>query len=185
MKLDNQELLALAKSRPIVVGSVLWIAVLLIAVYFRSDAAADIKSKLEQAEKREELIVKNLKYASQLESQLLQLKAANAYFEKAALKHTDIANNQKFFYQLETESAIKLIDLRQSPPPALAKGASPNFYTPISFSLSIQGEYENIIGFLKRLEVSPSMAKLNHVAINGPQEGIHSVDINLNLLGLR
>lgn len=176
---------ALVKRHPVPIWCAGLSLVLLLAMYFRMGSLDEVQAKLDEREKVLSKLVNNVKFSAQLESQLAALSAANEVFNTGALRVSELARNQQLFYKLEVESGVKLIDIRQVPLPALAKGAAPTVYVPITFSVSILGDYAQIMKFLKLLEKGAAVSRLTSATIGQPLEGGQTVTINVELLGLR
>jgi hypothetical protein len=185
MSLDNKALNELLKRHPVPIGCAGLTLLLLLVLYFRFGGLAEVQASLEDREKALSKLVDNVKFSAQLDSQLAALEQANEVLQAGALRAGELARNQQLFYRLEADSGVKLLDIRQLPLPLTVKGASPTVYVPITFSLSMVGEYDQIMKFLKNLERGSTISRLVAATIGQPMEGGQTVSITVELLGLR
>ncbi len=185
MSLDSKAVTDLFKRQPVPVCSLSLIFILLVVLYFRFGSLAEVQAKLEESEKTLSKLVDNVKFSAQLDTQLADLEQANGVIQAGALREGELARNQQLFYRLEADSGVKLLDIRQQPIPKLVKGAAPTVYVPITFSLSIVGEYAQIMKFLKNLEKGDTVSRLVAATIGPPMEGGQTVSLTVELLGIR
>ena len=98
--------------------------------------------------------------------------------EARLIRASDIGINQQYFYRLETESGVKLVDLRQG-----ARGTPKGGTVPISFTVSAQGDYAQVLAFLRALENGAHFCRVQSGSCSGPRKGPVTVALNLELLG--
>ena len=186
MSLETKDVVNGIKRRPVLSTCVVLSVVLGALLYFRMGVPAEIQAKLEEREKELVRVSNNVKFSAQLEAQLQALKTVNTAIEGGALRPAELARNQQLFFQLEAESGVKLLDLRQQTSASAAKAANPAaIYSTIVFSLSIQGEYAQLLDFLKRLERSATLSRVRSASMGQAVEGIQSISLTVELLGLR
>ena len=121
--ITNQQLLAAVKAQPIGFGCGALAVVLGLAIYFRGGLLPEAEGLLDQNATLGERIDANLKNGVQLTEQLAAITAARKQIEARLVRPDELAKNQQFFYKLEAETGIKLIDLRQNQVPAAKPGA--------------------------------------------------------------
>lgn len=191
-----EDLVGGIKRRPFLSVCGALVVALALVLYFRAGRPAELRARLDEREKEFSRLNNNVKFSAQLDTQLTALREANALIEAGALRPGELAGNQRLFLRLEAESGAKLVDLRQlavSPPAsapakAPAKGATApvaGVYASIPFSVTIQGEYPQLMDFLKRLEHGPTLSRLTSAQISQPAEGGRSISITAELLGFR
>lgn len=187
MSLETKDLVGGIKRRPLLSICGALVVGLALLVYLRAGAPAELQARLDEREKEFSRLNNNVKFSAQLDSQLAALRKANAAVEAGALRVDELASNQRLFLRLEAESGVKLVDLRQLPMPAPVKGApaATTIYTAIPFSVTIQGDYPQLMDFLKRLEQGPTLSRVNSASIAQPTDGAQSVSITAELLGFR
>jgi hypothetical protein len=185
MSLDAKQLLQACKRRPILPVCCLLSLVLLVTLYFIKDKPAELQAELEQKEKVLTQLTNNIKFAVGLDSHLSDLTRANAALQAAALIPTELALNQQFFYELEATTGVKLLDLGQQPIGAPPKGAAPSPYVRLIFGLTAQGEYPQLMLFLRYLENSPTLCRITTASIGQVISGPQTINLSVELLGIR
>jgi hypothetical protein len=186
MSLETKDIAAAFKRRPLLFVCGALCLALALCLYFRAGVPSELETRLAEREKELKRLTNNVKFAAQLEAQLQTLRRANEVVSAGALRPAELARNQQLFFRLEAESGVKLADIRQLAPPAAAKGApAPVAYVPVSFSLTILGDYEQIIGFFLRLDHAAVLSRVTSASISRPEDGVQSLSLNVDLLGLR
>lgn len=186
MSLDAKDIAAALKRRPLLFTCGALCLALGLSLYFRSGVPAELETRLAEREKEMKRLSNNVKFSAQLESQLQALRRANEVVAAGALRPAELARNQQLFYRLEAESGVKLVDIRQLAPPPPAKGApAPVAYVSVPFSLTIRGDYEQIVEFLYRLDHGPALSRVTSASIARPEDGAQSLSLTVDLLGLR
>jgi len=185
MSIETKDVAAAFKRRPLLFVCGGLSLALALSVYFRLGVSDELETKLAEREKVLLRLSNNTKFSAQLDGQLEALRKANATIAEGALRPGELARNQQFFFRLEAETGVKLLDLRQlqSPPPA--KGAPATTYAAIPFSLTIKGDYAQIIQFLQRLDREPTLARVTSGAISRPTDGAQTLSFGVELLGFR
>lgn len=184
MSIETKDLVAACKRRPVVFICGAVIVVLGLLLYFRMDTLSAREEQLAEREKELLRLTNNVKFAAQLDAQLQQMRAANATIEAGALRPGELARNQQVFLRLEEETGVKLLDLRPSPVVVPAKNG-PKTYVGIPFSLTIQGEYPQLLDFLQRLDRGPTLARVTSASLARPDEGAQTLNLGVELLGFR
>jgi hypothetical protein len=162
--MTGADLLALIKKQPIATACALVCVLCGIAFYFRMDAIDEARTAFEAKEKESRAIAQNARHTNGLAEQVAEMQAAGKAIESRLLRAGDLANNLQVFYRLENETGVKLIDARQNPPSA-RQGAPKTLYVPVSFSVTMQGNYTQIWSFMRRLETGPHFARFERVAV--------------------
>ncbi len=161
------------------------VVVLLVALYLRSDEP----SRLETALTDRTAVLKKLKFnianSAQLDEHVAGLAAVNQGIAASALRVGDLAQNLKLFYELEAKTGVKLIDVRPVGVPPAPKGTAPGSYVPIPFAVTIEGNYEQLLNFVKRLEGGRELCRLNQATIFAGEEDSQRLSINIDVLGVR
>lgn len=186
MSLETKDIVAAFKRRPLLFTCGAVCLVLGLSLYFRAGVPAELETRLAEREKELKRLSNNVKFSAQLDAQLQTLRRANEVVQAGALRPAELARNQQLFYRLEAESGGKLADIRQLTPPAPAKGApAPVAYVPVPFSLTLRGDYEQIIGFLHRLDHGAALSRVTSASLGRPEDGAQSLTLTVDLLGLR
>lgn len=184
MSLSNEQVVEFLKKNPISVSCAVLSLLLLGAHYYRSDFAAAAATELEQKTAEAERLDRNLKNAAQLKEHLDALIAAGKEATSRLINAENLPANNQYFYKLESETGVKLVgDPRQS---ATTKRDAKAAFLPTAFALSVQGEYAQILTFLRHLESGPAYCRVLSATCNGAagERGQQLVlSLNLELLG--
>lgn len=182
--MTSADLVALLKKHPIGFGCALLTIVCGVILYLRSGNIAAGQADLEAKSAEAAKMAANIRNSANLSEQLAEIQAHTKELEGRLLKTGQLAVNMQYFYKLETENEVKLIDLR---PGALPKNVkSP--YIGIPFSVSVQGSYSQVMNFLGRLQNGRHFCRINtanftKAASSGANSNLVSLSINLELLG--
>jgi hypothetical protein len=149
MAISNEQLLALLKKNPLVTGVVVLSVLLAGAIYYRSDATPEANAALESRSAEGRRLSENIKNSAQLGEHLAALTEANKEINNRLVRVGQLANNLQYFYRLEADTGIKLVDLRQAAPPRTIPSTGK---FPVGFTVSVQGPYPQVFDFLRRLE---------------------------------
>ncbi|HRI81275.1 MAG TPA: hypothetical protein PLF88_02480 [Opitutaceae bacterium] len=149
MAISNEQLLALLKKNPLVTGVVVLSLLLVGAIYFRLDAMPEANAALEAKSAEGRRLAENIKNSAQLTEQLAAVTEANKEITSRLVRVGQLANNLQYFYRLEADTGIKLLDLRQVTQSRAPANAAK---FPVTFSVSVQGSYPQVFDFLRRLE---------------------------------
>ena len=185
MSLETKDVVNGIKKQPVASACGFVFFVLLIALYFRFGALAEAEAVLEQRTKTFRELKNNVSYSAQLDDHVKQLSAANQRIDASALRAAALAQNQQIFYLLEAQTGVKIVDIRQQAVPPPAKGAPATGYIPIDFSLNVEGGYEQVLLFMKRVERSPSINRLAGATMSVKETGVATVSMNVAMLGIR
>jgi hypothetical protein len=147
--MTSEQLVVFVKKRPLSVACAVVSIALLLSHYFRGGLISEAEAQLAEKSTQGERYASNIKNAAQLEEDLNQLTTATKEIDSRALRVNQLGINSQYFYKIEGESGVKLVDFRQTTQTA-AKGKGA--FTPIGFSVSVQGDLPQVLHFLRLLE---------------------------------
>ena len=159
--MTGADLLALIKKHPIAFACGVVCLLCAVAFYFRKDAIDEARAEFETKDKEAKAVSQNARHTSGLAEQVAEMQAAGKVIESRLVRATDLGNNLGFFYLLEKETGVKLIDARQNPLPVTKPNAPKTLYVPVSFSVTLQGTYAQVWSFIRRIETGPHFARLD------------------------
>jgi hypothetical protein len=185
--MTGEELIAFIRKNLIAVICVVVTVAIGFTIYYRSDALPDAEKVLADKTKEGELLAANIEDSNQLKEQHAAMVDANQVISDRMIQVGQLADNLQYFYRLESETGIKILDLRQNawnPPP---KGAPKTFFTPVGFQVNVQGDYPKLLDLLRRLEtgehycriISSDFKPVNTDTRGGPL----TLTLSLELLG--
>jgi hypothetical protein len=182
------DLLANFKKQPI--GSVCGALAIILAglLYFRNDLIAENQASAEAKAAEAAQILSNTRHAEGLAKQVEQMQAFGK--DTRLIRAGQLGINLQYFYKLEAENQVKLLDVRQGLPPKVSKG----LYLGIPYNLSVQGSFKQVVSFLQHLENGPhfcrfitaTYSKAASAGVDAPSGAAGGVTLNLTLelLGL-
>ncbi len=187
-----QSLSVYLKKYPLAIGCGTLSAVLIAGLFFRSSRAGDLAAQLKQKEQDGQRILDNVRDGTNLAEQYDALAAAVRGLESRLVRGSERAGNQQYFYQLESETGVKEISLQPAATgPADRRRAPKTLYTGVGFSISVQGEYRQILSFIGRLESGPHFYRLVRGSVihgkagsSGRGADALTLTLTLELLGL-
>ncbi len=185
MAIETKTVVAAFKRQPIPFSCGIIVVLLLLLAYFRMGVVDEREAALAEAEKVLSKLTNNITYSAQLDQHLNELRAVNDGFATAALKQGDIARNQQFFYRIESASGVRILELRSQPVPAPAKGAPVTFYQPLTYSLSVAGDYEKLLTFLLHLERGSTLGRVLSATLVYVDGSEQTLNLNVEMLGLK
>ena len=176
--MSTSELVSLMKKNPVFVTCAVLSVGLAVAIYFRSDAIARANAQLDEKTAQEQRFSHNIANSAQLKEQVEAMTTATKGIEARMISASDIGINQQFFYKLESDTGVKLTELRQGRP-----GPTTGAYQPIPFTVSLKGDFPSVMNFLRSLEDGTHYCRILTASCTGGRTGPVVVTINLELLG--
>jgi hypothetical protein len=175
------------KRFPLGVGCGLVAAVMLGGFYFRSDRADEASAQLKQFEEDGRKIDGAIGNAASLPEQYTALGADTRQLEARLLNGTEHAHNQRYFYQLEADTGVKEISLESNSSPPNSMKGDKHYYGGIAYSVTVEGDYRQILDFVGRLESGQYFYRLSSASVSRRGDRISSkisLTLNIELLGL-
>lgn len=191
--MTSAELVTQIKKQPVGFLCGLVVVTCLAWSYYRGDEIglrqADYDAKAAEAAK----VSTNVRNGEKLSLHVEEITALAKEVNGRLLRVSQLAVNLQYFYKLEAETQVKLIDVRQG---QLAKAANAKAatFSPIPFTVSLQGSFPQVMKFVQRLEAGPYFCRFNNISFNkvegqgaesdtGAIVGAMNVTMNLELLG--
>jgi len=191
--MTSSDIFALIKKQPI--GFTCGVISLICAglLYLRSDKIDEYKSDYETKSAEAAKILTNVRNSEKLSAQVGEIQALSKELDSRLLRASQLAVNLQYFYKLEAETEVKLIDVKQN---GLPKGGR-TLYAGIPFNVSVQGSFKQVMAFLQKLENGPHFCRfiaVNYAKSSGPSEGTRpaggadlsglTITLSLELLGV-
>lgn len=154
-----------------------------VLLYLRSGNISEGQAELDARSAEAAAMVANIRNSSALTEQVAEIQGYAKDFEGRLMKAGQLAVNLQYFYKLETENEVKLVDVRQIP---LSKNTKAN-YVGVPFNVTIQGSYVHVMNFLNRLQHGRHFCRINTANFSKvSSEGAGSLinlAMNLEILG--
>lgn len=182
--MSAQKFIALIKRRPLCSVCVALSLVLAVGIYLRGGALPDLQATYQADSAEGEKIFANKTNAAMLPDQLAALKADDQSIAARLVHGDDLATNLQYFYRLEAETGVKLVDLRQLSLSPRRKGVPKTAYTGVGFAVTVQGDYRQLLVFLRKLETGVYFCRINAATCNradGDRGTGDQITLNLNL----
>ena len=167
-----------------------------LGVYFvREGQIKRLSADFDDLSIRRTRMLKNFKYAAGLTEDLASAKSMLKETENRLFHPGDLAGNQRYFYQLESATHVKLQNLQQiieqpngsKRDKMAAKRAAKSKYQEITYEMNVTGTYEEVVGFLRHLEGGSAFYRIEGFTIGpirGPEtEAAVGMRIGLKILG--
>jgi len=184
--MTSADLTAILKKHPLGVACALVAIACGVVIYMR---AGDIPASQAENEARSAEAAKmatNIRNSANLAEQVTEIQAMRKDFESRLMKAGQLAVNLQYFYKLETETEVKLVDVRQG---ALGRSKSQSPYTGVPFSVTVEGTYAQVVNFLGRVQNGRHFCRVTSAAFtkasgsNVPGAADMTLSLNLEILG--
>jgi len=182
MSLDNQAVFSALKKYPLLATCCVISLGLALTLYFRSALSSEQKANLDKYALEAKGLQANVVNSTHLTEQLNFLIQANNAAQARTLSAEGVADKLQYFYRLESETGIRYLDLRAGSKVVVNK-KSPSTYVPLNYILSVEGEFGQIINFLRNLEQGPYFTRITSASSSG-SGGIVKISLNLDILGV-
>ena len=188
MSISNEQVVTFIKKNPIGVGCGVLSLLMAATIYFRSGNLPAAQDVLDQKSNEADRHAINVRYAAQLKEQLDALNTADHAIEARLVRAAQLATNTQYFYRLENDTGVKLLNISQTTTTAQAAKAGKSSFVPIAFSLTAQGSYLQLLDLLHRLENGVHYCRIlsaNTVKVGTGDTDLLTLTLNLELLGQR
>jgi Tfp pilus assembly protein PilO len=157
--MTSDELLATIKKQPIGVSCGVICLILAGLLYVRGGKISEYQVEFAAKSAEATKILANVRNADKLAAQVAEIQALSKEMDSRMVRAGQLAVNLQYFYKLEAETEVKLLDVRQGNLPKVGK----SLYAGIPFSVSVQGSFKQVISFLQKLENGPYFCRFSTV----------------------
>lgn len=188
--MTSAELITTIKKQPIgfACGAICLICAVLL--YVRSDKISESQAELDAKSGESARILANVSNSKNLPEHVAEIQVLAKELDGRLIRAGQLAVNLQYFYKLEADTGIKLLDVHQNNPPKGARAKS--LFIGVPYSLSIQGSYKQVLTFLHRLEDGSRFCHFSSVSFNkssgssvaGAGAENMTLSLNIELLGL-
>ena len=153
-------------------------------LYFSSDTVDTTKQQLDEITQQSEAMVSNVRNSAGLAQQAEAIQQATKQLESRLVKANQLATNLQYFYRLESDTGVKLTDVRQN---QVGRPGS-SLFIGIPYAVTFQGNFKQVMEFLQRVESGKHFAKYSSISLSktvGTENagGLLSVSMSIELLG--
>lgn len=164
--MTGADLLALVKKQPIAFLCGLIVIASGAALFLRADTVQEAQTEFQNKDQEATKTETNARNTAGLAETTAEMREAGKQFDARLLRASQLANNLQFFYRLEADTGVKLLDVRQNAIPAAKPGVPRGTYVGIPFSASVQGSYAQVYDFIRRVEGGPHFLRVNQLTLS-------------------
>lgn len=153
-----QQLINGVKRAPFLVICIVIFVALCVADYFLWERQKTIVSRHEEVRRSGESMFSALSSHSRMVGELNTIQEALKQIDDNLIVEGDLAENQGYFFQLETLSRVHLTQLNQ----LSSQPSEDRPYKAVPFSMRATGTYSQLINFLRELESGPRQLRIRN-----------------------
>lgn len=184
MSLTGADIAAGFKKKPLLFICGALCVVMLALTYFRMGAVDDLQGILDQNTREAGVLKINITNSTLLDEQIAALKGFDEKVDSKLINPANLALNLQYFYRIENETSTKLLELRQNRPDGTGKSKA---YVSVPYVVSVQGNFSQLIDFMRHLESAPFFCRMNSASMNvraaDGRADLLSLSLTLQLLG--
>jgi Tfp pilus assembly protein PilO len=188
--MNAPDLIASFKKQPVGFACALLCVVLGALLYFRGAKVTESQATYTAKSAEAANIIANVRNSENLPKQVTEIQALAKDMDSRLIRPGQLAVNLQYFYKLEAENEVKLLDIRQGTPPKTSKSA----YVGIPYAVSIQGSFKQVVAFINKLQSGQHFCHFSSVTFSkatgsstdssGAVAENMTINLNLELLGL-
>jgi Tfp pilus assembly protein PilO len=181
-------LITLIKKQPIGFSCGLLCLVIAVLLYFRSSKIDESQAEYDAKSAERTQILANVRNSEHLTEQVVEMQGYAKEMESRLIHAGQLAVNLQYFYKLEAENEVKLMDVRQG---TFTRGPK-TLNVGVPYNVTVQGSYKHVLAFLQRLESGAHFCSFKTVNFNkllgssdslGDSNAIMNLSLNIELLG--
>lgn len=162
---------------PVISGAI--VIVCLLAYYFRIDLITRLDAEQNDVLNQRDQVDLNLVAGGNLAEHMTEMRAQFAALEARVVQPSELANNLNYFYQLESNTSVGLVELKQNagsdkPAPKKTLGG-------IGYSVSMGGNFKQMVSVFNELENGSRIYRLRSFNLERGREGQSAVQLSLSL----
>ena len=186
--MNTADIIAKIKKQPIGVACGVICLVCIGWLYYRSGELEKRQAEYEAKSSEAQKMISNVAIAKTLPAEVAEMQAATKDLESRLIKDSQLAVNLQYFYKLEAENEVKLLDIRQQ---TRNRTPAKTTYVGVPFFVNLQGSYKNVMAFLQRVEkgrhfcrvLTASFQKEAGAAASAERQGTLTMSLTIELLG--
>ncbi len=129
-------------------------------------------------------MIANVRNSTNLAEHVAEVQALSKEMESRLMRAGQLAVNLQYFYKLEAENEVKLVDVRQ----VGMNRSNKMQYVTVPFALTVQGTFPQLVNFLNKLQSGRHFCRINSATFNkggGASDvgGEMTLSLNLEILG--
>lgn len=181
MAIETKDLVALLKKRPLAIACSVLSLALIAAIYLRSGRTGELTGQLQQKEREGQRILDDIRNGANLPEQYQTLTSATKELESRLIYGSERARNQQYFYRIESDTGVTEVNLQPSATPTSGKNKSKGRYSPVTFDVTVRGDFSQILKFLRRLETGQHFYRLVTASVTREADAAGTLTLSLKL----
>lgn len=182
--MSGTDLIIILKKHPVGVACGIISLLCGVTLYLRADTIDETKLKVDEITKQSAVMSSNVRNSAGLSQQAESIQQATKQLESRLVKANQLATNLQYFYRLESDTGVKLTDVRQNQ----VGRASGGLFIGVPYVVTFQGTFKQVLEFLQRIESGKHFSKYGSISFNkaaGAETtgGLLSVSMSIELLG--
>ena len=137
-----------------------------------------IATELASIEQRGGKVLQTITRRSVVAQQLETARATTKHLDEHLVRESDLAGNIAFFYELEEQTQVTLVQVRQFKAAPVPAG---RHYLTVPFALQINGPYPAVLEYLNRLETSPRVLRVRNFSLARIRPDATALDLDLEV----
>ncbi len=187
--MTGADLITLLKKHPLSAGALLVCVICGALIYLRGGEITGRTQRSDEKTAEAAKVQANVANAAGLPGQTEALQASVKELESRLVRSNQIALNLQYFYRMESETGVKILDVRQNNVPS-GRNAAKAAYVGVPYSISVQGTFAGTLLFLKKIETGRHITRFlgaTYTKAGGSDvsdaSALMTLSINLELLG--
>ncbi len=162
----------LIKKHLVIFISLLFIVVSLFFYLFHLDKMEVLDSEYERLTKTRSGMLLNLKNGDTFEEDISTLQGLLENIDSRLFDHKELAANYNYFFQIESQTNVKLSDLSQfnleesANKSKKGKKNEEKLYSSLKYELGVAGTFAQLLDFLRNLEGGSAFFRLDRISIS-------------------
>ncbi len=160
-----------------------FVAILMLGIaYVRSSTIAEQEVRWQSMTRQIAVMDANVRHAHGLQEQVEQLEASLQQMETQLFDPDARALNTNFFYQLERDANVRVVQARQG---SYQAGSNSSHYASVEFVLVVEGDFASLLGFMHKLHSVDAFIAPNRWDLQpATRRGVDANHASLYTLGL-
>jgi Tfp pilus assembly protein PilO len=177
------DIIPLVKKHPISVTCGVISLACAVLLYFRGDKIEEYQKLNEEKTAEAATTIANVRNAEKLVEQTAAMQATAKELDSRLIRAGQLAANLQYFYRMEADTGVKLVDVRQG---GLKPGAKGPGYIGVPYTVSVQGNFLQVLTFLGRVQKGAHFCRFISVNLTkaGGSEEQMTLSMNLEILGV-
>ena len=150
-------------------------------LYYRSDKIEEYQALNEQKATEAATALANVRNGEKLAEQTAAMQAAAKELDSRLMRAGQLAVNLQYFYRLEADTGVKLVDVRQG---GLKPGAKAGTFIGVPYNVTVQGTFPQVLTFLGRLQKGTHFCRFLTIGMTKVNNDQVSLSLALEILGV-